>query len=123
MRFAIRKGLAGVMVWTMDTDDIYNDCGHGSYSLLKAINFAVEDELEQIALGKGGKNDKDNDDEAEGEEDNNEVGDEEEEDEQNKIDDDQQTGKGSATTTTTTTMLSLSNIVLAAFSLLILRIN
>jgi chitinase len=39
--FANWHGLGGVMVWSIETDDFQNDCGHGKYPLLNAIKRAL----------------------------------------------------------------------------------
>jgi chitinase len=39
--YAKWKGLGGVMVWSIETDDFQNDCGHGKYPLLQAIKKAL----------------------------------------------------------------------------------
>ncbi len=38
-RFAAERGAAGVMVWSIDTDDFRGNCGQGvDYPLLRTIN-------------------------------------------------------------------------------------
>ena len=39
--FAKKLGLAGVMVWSIDTDDFRNTCDQGKYPLLKALNIGL----------------------------------------------------------------------------------
>ena len=34
--------LAGMMVWSIDTDDFNNDCGDGNYPLLRSLNKGLE---------------------------------------------------------------------------------
>ena len=50
----MEKGLAGAMVWSMDTDDFQGDCadsnsdGYVNYPLMRTINKAIETSLEDI---------------------------------------------------------------------------
>ncbi|KAJ0171833.1 hypothetical protein K1T71_012596 [Dendrolimus kikuchii] len=39
--YALSMGLAGIMLWSIETDDFNNVCGGGNYPLLKAINKAL----------------------------------------------------------------------------------
>lgn len=55
VKFAMEKDLAGVMVWSIDTDDFHGDCsdmaegGHfENYPLMRGINSAVEKALNEI---------------------------------------------------------------------------
>ncbi|CAH0403338.1 unnamed protein product [Chilo suppressalis] len=41
VKYALEKKLAGIMIWSIETDDFYNVCGGGAYTLLKAINDAL----------------------------------------------------------------------------------
>lgn len=36
--YAKREGLGGVMVWSIEQDDVHNACGDGKYPLMTAIN-------------------------------------------------------------------------------------
>lgn len=50
----MEKGLAGAMVWSMDTDDFQGDCadsksdGYVNYPLMRTINKAIENSLDDI---------------------------------------------------------------------------
>jgi chitinase len=55
VRFAMQKDLAGIMVWSVDTDDFYGDCAdvgdNGSFEnfpLMRAINAAIETSIEEL---------------------------------------------------------------------------
>ncbi|XP_060532634.1 probable chitinase 2 isoform X2 [Cylas formicarius] len=54
VRFAIEKKLAGIMVWSVDTDDFQGDCIDSeeetftNFPLLRALNKAIEITLEDI---------------------------------------------------------------------------
>ncbi|KRT81410.1 glycoside hydrolase, partial [Oryctes borbonicus] len=56
IKFAMEKGLAGCMIWSIDTDDFRGDCadddanvgGHSNYPLLRTVNKAIEQALEDI---------------------------------------------------------------------------
>jgi chitinase len=39
--FAYQQGLAGVMTWSIDTDDFAGKCGGPTYPLLRTINHAL----------------------------------------------------------------------------------
>nr|ALO79349.1 chitinase 12 [Chilo suppressalis] len=38
VEYALEKDLAGIMVWSIETDDIHNICGGGVYTLLNVIS-------------------------------------------------------------------------------------
>lgn len=40
--YAVNKGLGGIMVWSIDTDDKSNVCGGGKYPLMNAINSVIK---------------------------------------------------------------------------------
>ncbi|XP_055699414.1 acidic mammalian chitinase-like isoform X1 [Phlebotomus papatasi] len=40
-RYAKTEGLAGVMIWTIDTDDFHGDCNKQAFPLLLAVNKAL----------------------------------------------------------------------------------
>lgn len=55
VKFAVKKGLAGAMVWSMDTDDFQGDCldetnaeAPINYPLLRGINKAIAETLEDM---------------------------------------------------------------------------
>ena len=53
-QFAYDQGLAGVMVWSIDTDDFKGLCGGPRYPLLRTINNALY-ESEQGLRASGGR--------------------------------------------------------------------
>lgn len=57
VKFAMKKGLAGTMVWSIDTDDFHGDClennfendkGPINFPLMRSINKAIETTLKDI---------------------------------------------------------------------------
>lgn len=56
--FAIRKNIAGAMVWSLDTDDFHGDCsdesttGQRNFPLMRAINKAIEQTLNDMEKEK-----------------------------------------------------------------------
>lgn len=54
----MRKGLAGAMVWSMDTDDFQGDCSDETsehfvnFPLMRGINKAIEKTLAEIEQDK-----------------------------------------------------------------------
>lgn len=52
VRFAMEKGLAGAMVWSIDTDDFHGDCDEnedvGNFPLMRCINKSIEQTLKDI---------------------------------------------------------------------------
>lgn len=52
VRFAMVKGLAGAMVWSLDTDDFHGDCGRENFPLVRQIDRAIERSLEEIERDK-----------------------------------------------------------------------
>lgn len=56
VKFAMEKGLAGAMVWSLDTDDFQGDCAtdaanvnsYTNYPLMRSINKAIETALDDI---------------------------------------------------------------------------
>lgn len=52
VRFAMEKGLAGAMVWSIDTDDFQGDCSDDeqfvNFPLMRGINKAITQALEDI---------------------------------------------------------------------------
>ena len=50
-RFAADQGLAGVMVWSVDTDDFRGNCGRGRFPLLRAINRVLYEHENGIGGG------------------------------------------------------------------------
>lgn len=42
MKYTASRNLAGVMVWSIDTDDFHGECRHGKFPLLRAINAAAK---------------------------------------------------------------------------------
>jgi len=47
--FAFKHNLAGVMVWSIDTDDFRGNCGGATYPLLRSINNALYEQEQGIA--------------------------------------------------------------------------
>lgn len=41
MEFGLSHDLAGIMVWSIETDDFNNVCGGGDFPILRAINKAL----------------------------------------------------------------------------------
>jgi len=41
VEYAKRQKLAGIMVWSIDTDDFRGKCDGGDYALMKSINAAL----------------------------------------------------------------------------------
>ena len=41
----MRAGFGGAMVFSIDQDDVYNDCRQGKYPLLRVVNFYLNDKL------------------------------------------------------------------------------
>lgn len=58
VNFAIRKNLAGAMVWSLDTDDFHGDCADDAsavtinFPLMRSINKAIENTLRDIEKEK-----------------------------------------------------------------------
>ncbi|XP_017769125.1 PREDICTED: probable chitinase 2 [Nicrophorus vespilloides] len=61
VKLAMEKGLAGAMVWSMDTDDFQGDCAddpqtnpsrYTNFPLMRSINRAIELTLEEIKRNK-----------------------------------------------------------------------
>lgn len=48
-KFAMSQRMAGIMVWSLDTDDFAGKCGAQKYPLLRSIHLAL---AEPIAPGK-----------------------------------------------------------------------
>ncbi|XP_050296975.1 probable chitinase 2 [Anthonomus grandis grandis] len=52
VKFAMEKNIAGIMVWSVDTDDFQGDCAESdeeqNYPLMRAINKSIEQSLEEI---------------------------------------------------------------------------
>ncbi|XP_076268932.1 chitinase 2 [Rhynchophorus ferrugineus] len=52
VRFAMEKNLAGIMVWSIDTDDFQGDCADGeedmNYPLMRVINKSIQVALDDI---------------------------------------------------------------------------
>jgi hypothetical protein len=42
-KFATSQRLAGIMVWSLDTDDFAGKCGAQKYPLLRAIHYALSE--------------------------------------------------------------------------------
>lgn len=47
--FAYKHNLAGVMVWSIDTDDFRGKCGGPTYPLLRTINNALYEQEQGLA--------------------------------------------------------------------------
>lgn len=52
-QFAYDQGLAGVMVWSIDTDDFKGLCGGPRYPLLRTINNALYESEQGLRAGGG----------------------------------------------------------------------
>lgn len=56
VKFAMSKNLAGCMVWSLETDDFLGDCSQktqfNNYPLMRSINKAIEDSLNEISKNK-----------------------------------------------------------------------
>lgn len=58
VRFAMEKKLAGIMVWSLDTDDFQGDCTEDSmehytnFPLMRTINKAIEQSLLDLERNK-----------------------------------------------------------------------
>lgn len=54
VQFAMEKGLAGAMVWSIDTDDFHGDCSDGddesfvNFPLMRCINKSIIQSLKYI---------------------------------------------------------------------------
>ena len=53
MELAVKEELAGVMVWSLDTDDFHGKCTYGksgstTYPLMRAIQNAFDNPLEKV---------------------------------------------------------------------------
>ncbi|XP_044746225.1 probable chitinase 2 [Coccinella septempunctata] len=66
IQFAMQKKLAGVMVWSIDTDDFQGDCAksgendrYSNFPLMRSINKSVVETLEEFEEEEGDKNEKD----------------------------------------------------------------
>ncbi|XP_037301002.1 endochitinase-like isoform X7 [Manduca sexta] len=42
VEYAMTKNVAGIMVWSIDTDDFNNVCGYGDFPMLRAINQVLD---------------------------------------------------------------------------------
>lgn len=60
MKFALENDLAGVMVWSLDTDDFHGDCtevlsnddNRINFPLMNAINKSIREVIEDIEINK-----------------------------------------------------------------------
>ena len=49
--YAFKKNLAGVMAWSIETDDFKGLCGGATFPLLRSINHALHRQEQGIAAG------------------------------------------------------------------------
>jgi len=54
--FAMGEEMAGIMIWSVDTDDFLGKCGNGRFPLLNAINEALVHHEQHSDAGAGAEN-------------------------------------------------------------------